>query len=418
MKNRKSFVVCCFLLVLIMATTIILGCTPQSGSIEKPVDNTSSSTEAENILKIGALFSITGTFSVREVPDYNQTVIMAEIINENGGVTVDGKQYKIEIVEEDCKTTMDGVTAAATKLVYDEGIKFIIGPTAFFAAAASPICDSNKVLRCITWGVHTPGELDETTPYSFLASNASVIEATGFVEFIKEYYPDVKKVALVTVDDGGVPYVVPLTQEVLNRNGIEVVGDVIAYPNDMQDMSPVVAKINALKEADAVFQQNGLGPNFGGIVKGLREVGFNKPIFGSLPTLLNEVIAIAGKDAVKDVVTNAVTPTDPNLPDIAKEVISRTYAEYGEDYPLLLTGADSLWVLTQAIEKANSLDPEKVKAAWEASDTLDTIFGPACVSGDETFGQPHHVVPPPQGMQYLDEDGNIAGFLINVGCIP
>jgi branched-chain amino acid transport system substrate-binding protein len=418
MKNRKSFLVCCVLLIMVLATSVLWGCTPQDSPTGTPGDTPATPADEAKTLRIGALFSVTGVFSVREVPDYNQTLITADIINENGGITVDGQKYNVEIVLEDCKTTMDGVTAAATKLVYDENIKFIIGPTAFFAAAASPICDPNKVLRCITWGVHTPGELDETTPYSFLASNASVIEAIGFVKFIKENYPDIKKVALVTVDDGGVPYVVPLTKDALNRNGIEVVGDVIAYPNEMQDMSPIVAKINALKDADAVFQQNGLGPNFAAIVKGLREIGYNKPIFGSLPTLLNEVIAIAGKDATKNVVTNAVTPNDPNLPDIAKEIIARTYAEYGDEYPLLLTGADSLWVLKQVIEKANSLDPEVVKAAWEASDTLDTIFGPACVSGDETFGQHHHVVPPPQGFQYLDENGDITGLLVDVGCIP
>jgi branched-chain amino acid transport system substrate-binding protein len=416
MKNKRLVLVLSIILVLVVATSLLFGCTSPATTTPPPTGE--QPTAEVKTLPIGALFSLTGFFSVREIPDYNETLIMADMINENGGVTVNGQKYNIEIVAEDCKTTMDGVTAAATKLVFDEGIKFTLGPTAFFAAAAGPVCDPNKVLRCITWCVHTPGEIDSSTPYAFLASNGSIIHSTALVKFMKENYPDVKKVAFVTVDDGAIPFVTPIAEDLLNRHGIEMVGDIISYPNEMQDMSPIVAKINAVKDADALFQQNGLGPHFGGIVKGLYETGWDKPIFGSLPTLLNEVITIAGEDASRNVVTVAYTPGDPALPPVAQELIDRTFAEYGEEYPLLLTGADSLWVLTKMIEKANSLDPEVVKATWESTDKVETIFGEACVSGDETFGLHHHVVPAPQGLQYMDENGNITGGLVDVGCIP
>jgi ABC-type branched-subunit amino acid transport system substrate-binding protein len=65
---------------------------------------------AEKTLQIGCLLSVTGFFSVREVPDLNQTKIAADIINERGGITVNGQQYRIELLVEDCKSTMDGVT--------------------------------------------------------------------------------------------------------------------------------------------------------------------------------------------------------------------------------------------------------------------------------------------------------------------
>jgi ABC-type branched-subunit amino acid transport system substrate-binding protein len=149
MKSKKSILVFSIILILVLATSLIIGCkapetTPPPSGGEQP-------TAEVKTLPIGALFSVTGFFSVREVPDYNQTLIMADYINENGGITVKGQKYNVEIVLEDCKTSMDGVTAAANKLVFDKGIKFTLGPTAFFAAAAGPVCDPNKVLRCITW---------------------------------------------------------------------------------------------------------------------------------------------------------------------------------------------------------------------------------------------------------------------------
>jgi branched-chain amino acid transport system substrate-binding protein len=416
MKNRKSFLVCCIVLILVLATSFILGCKPADTTPTTPVGPT---TPGEvKTLEIGALFSVTGMFSVREIPDYNEAEICADIINENGGITVNGQKYNVELVLEDCKTTMDGVTAAANRLVYDKGIKFTLGPTAFFAAAAGPVCDPNEVLRVITWSVHTPGELDSTTPYAFLASNASILHGTAGVLYLKENYPDVKKVALVTVDDGAVPYIVPLITKVLNNNGIEVVGDVISYPNEMQDFSPIVAKLNSNTEADAIFMQNGLGPQFGAIVKGLRELGNTKPYVGSNPTLMSEVIAIAGADACVDVFSTAYSPDEPKLTPTCKEIIKRAQAKYGADYPLLLTGANCLWVLAEVIEGAQSLDPKVVKEYWESLETVDTLFGPACVCGDETFGIANHVVASPQGIQIIKDGVPTSGGLIDVGCIP
>jgi branched-chain amino acid transport system substrate-binding protein len=402
MKFKKSTLLCGLLVIMLLATTPLYA---------KPAGG-------ENTLSIGALFSVTGFFSVREVPDFNQIQICADIINEQGGVNIKGKKYKIKLVLEDCKTTMDGTTSAANRLFYDKGIKLALGPTAFFAAAVGSVFDPNKVLRCITWCVHTPGELDKNTPYAFLASNGSAIHSTAAVKFIKKEYPNVKKVAFVTVDDGAVPYVTPIAKKLLESEGISIVGDPIVYPNQMQDFSPIVAKINARKSADAVFQQNGLGPHIGAIIKGLRQTGNTIPYAGSLPTLINEIIAIAGKEATKDVFTTAYTPGHPKLPAIANEIIKRTYDKYGEDYPLLLTGANSLWVLKQVIEQAQSLDSTVVKEKWESLDRVDTIFGPACVCGEKTWGIKNHVVASPQGIQLLRSDGTLYNDLVDVGCIP
>ena len=41
--------------------------------------------------------------------------VAAQMINERGGVTVQGQKYNIELVGEDGKSTLDGNTAAANK---------------------------------------------------------------------------------------------------------------------------------------------------------------------------------------------------------------------------------------------------------------------------------------------------------------
>jgi branched-chain amino acid transport system substrate-binding protein len=388
------------------------------GLIVGPAMTTCQAATKPKTLNVGMLLSVTGFFSVREVPDLNQTKIAADIINEQGGITVKGQQYRIELIVEDCKSTMDGVTAAANRVVYDKKVKFIIGPTAFFAAAAGPVCDPNKILRVITWCVNTPGEVDANTPYAFLGGNGSVLTSVAATKYLHKAFPNVKKVAIVTPDDGAVPYVIPIAKKLLAQQGISVVGEAVPYPNEMQDFSPIAAKLNAIKDADAIFLQNGLVPHLGGIVKGLRELGNNKPVAGSLPARIGQVVNITGVKALKDVFTIAYTPKDPNIPPVAKEIINRTVAKYGADYQLEMSGPNCLWILKEVIKAAQSLDPTVVKRKWESMDQVETIFGTAKICGDKTFGIKHHVVASPQAVQILKDGVETSAGWIDLGVIP
>jgi branched-chain amino acid transport system substrate-binding protein len=389
------------------------------GVVITPCQRATASNPSEaKTFNLGMLLSVTGFFSVREVPDLNQTKFAADIINEQGGIKVKGQQYRVELLVEDCKSTMDGVTSAANRLVYDKGIKFIIGPTAFFAAAAGPVCDPNKILRVITWCVNTPGEVDANTPYAFLGGNGSVLTSVAATKYLRKAYPKVKKVAIVTPDDGAVPYVIPIAKNLLAQQGISVVGETVAYPNEMQDFSPIAAKLNAIKDAEGIFLQNGLVPHLGGIVKGLRELGNNKPIAGSLPARIGQVVNITGVKAMKDVFTIAYTPDDPNIPPVAKEIIKRTVDKYGANYQLEMSGPNCLWILKNVIETAQSLDPTVVKRKWESMDKVETIFGMAKICGDKTFGIKHHVVASPQSVQILKDGREASAGWIDLGVIP
>jgi branched-chain amino acid transport system substrate-binding protein len=409
-------------LALLLAVSLIaIGCpateeTTQPTQTTKPTQTTAPTPEAKT-LRIGMILGITGMFSIREIPDLNQAQVCADMINEQGGITVNGDKYMVELVVADTKSTFDGVTAAANKLVYDEGIKLCIGPTAFFAPAAGAVCDPEKVLRMITWVVHTPGEVDASTPYSFMAGNGSLLTTTAAAKYLKEAYPNVKTVAIVTPDDGAPPFVIPIATKILAAEGISVVGDPVIYPNETQDFSAYVAKLNAIEEADAIFLQNGLVPAMGALVKGLRESGNDKPFAGSLPARISQVMTIAGESAMKDVFSIALTPGDPGMYPIASEIIDRVTAEYGADYQLEMTAPNCLWVLKEAIEACQSLDATDVKNQLESMDEIETIWGPAKICGEQTLGI-KHVIASPQTVQILKDGVETSAGWIDLGFIP
>ena len=62
-------------------------------------------------LKIGYLLCLTDWFSVFDATEELNQKTVAQIVNERGGITIKGQRYNIELVGEDGKSTLDGITA-------------------------------------------------------------------------------------------------------------------------------------------------------------------------------------------------------------------------------------------------------------------------------------------------------------------
>ena len=111
-------------------------------------DNDSNAAPPKKV-KIGVLACLTGMFAGHDILDLNETQAVAEMINARGGITVNGEKYQVEITAEDGKSTLDGVTAAANRLVFDKGIKLVLGPASFFSGASCAGNQPEQGSRCL-----------------------------------------------------------------------------------------------------------------------------------------------------------------------------------------------------------------------------------------------------------------------------
>jgi branched-chain amino acid transport system substrate-binding protein len=391
-------------ILLIVAVLVMAGC-------PKPAPAT------EKTLKVGALMSLSGWFVVNDLGGWQAIQTAAEMINDQGGITINGQKYNIEVVVEDCKSTMDGVTAAANKLVYEQGVKFIVGPSAFFTSAATPVTEPAKIITVPTWNCNTPGELDASTQYIF-AVDGNVPADMAATKFIRQAYPDAKNIALIVPDDGTGPFVEPIVRDLLAAAGITIVGDTIMYPNEMEDFSPIVAQINQLEGVDLIYQLVGVNPHVAAIAKGLRGSGNHLPYVTGLPTPVIEIALISGMEAAEGVSSVAASDDDPDNTALMNELFSREKAKYGEDYIGRVAGANSLFILAEVIEAAQSLDPTVVKEKWESMDKVETIYGVGTVCGDKTFGINHHFVAHPQPITRIQGGKVVPAGWIDIGAIP
>jgi len=365
-------------------------------------------------LKIGYLLCLTGWYSVFDAVEEKDLKIVAQMINDRGGLTIQGQKYNIELVGEDGKSALDGITAGANRLAYDHKVKFVVGPTGFYSSGSSPVFEPNKILHISGYVANIPGEMDASTPYGFLAFNASIGTSISIIKAMKKEFPNVKKVAIVTPDDGAVPYLIPKIKKILGSYGYTAVGDTVPFPNEMEDFSPIAAKLNAIKDADAIFMENGGPMHAGNIVKLLRALGNKKPYVYQGLTPCSDIIAIAGAEASNNVITSGLTANAPGNPALMDEV----YKRGAPNRTFYLFNPNGLWVLAKMIQAANSLDPAVVKAKWESMDKVETLFGTGYVSGDQTYGIKKHAIGHPLPYQKVVNGKVVFGGWNDVGPIP
>jgi ABC-type branched-subunit amino acid transport system substrate-binding protein len=287
----------------------------------------------------------------------------------------------------------------------------------FWATGSSPTFEENQVVHVSGYNTCQPGEMDATTPYGFLGFNASIGTSMGAFKVIKKEWPHAKKVAILESDDGAIPYLMPKIKKILANSGLTQVGEVVPFPNEMEDFSPIAAKLNAIKDADVYFMLNGSVVANALIVKGLRALGNNKPFITQAAQHVRDIMAICGKDAANEVVSFGVTPHGKGNPPLLDEVYDRSVRIKNLPTWYLLT-PNGLWVMAKVIQAADSFDPAVVKAKWETMDKIDCIYGTCTFGGDETYGLKHHAVSHPMSYSKLVKGEVVYGGWIDPGRIP
>jgi branched-chain amino acid transport system substrate-binding protein len=378
-----------------------------------PTTSASPTASAAKPYKIGYILSTSGFFSVYEAIEEQYLKIMAQIINDKGGFTVKGQKYTIQLVGEDGKSTIEGHTAAANKLVFDEGVKFAVGPTCIFDAASTAVYEANKVLHVTGYNTQAPGLLDATTPYNFTAYNSVAACALAGIQVIKKEYPNATKMAILTPDDGNGQYILDFDKKYFPQYGFSVkASDAVLFPNETQDFGPMAARLNAT-DADVYWMQNALVPHVGSNLKALREMGNTKPVIVSVNMQNEDIIAYA-ESAATHVMSLGFTLDDPNNTPLLQEMLKRSK----NSTPVNMDNSNGLYALIQVIEKANSLDPDVVRKVWEQQDTLDTPYGTGVLCGDENYGIHHHAISHPMPYQRTVDQKIVSHGWIQTPPIP
>jgi len=381
MKRKKILMLSGIILV-----AVILVASPFMGSFAKAAPPNAKT------LKIGAIISMTGFASASEMLIWEGIQLFEQWINEQGGITIKRQPYVIKFVAEDGQSSADGAVASATKLIYDHGVKFLVGPVMpFMVVASGTVTEPAKVIRVALYNCGTPDEYGSNTPYTFIANDCTIDFMTPNMEYLKEAYPKVKTICVLTPDDGAPAFFEPVFKQKAANKGLEVVGWVL-WPLDTQDFTPVTVKALATKP-DSVFLINGWPIHMGSMLKAAREMGFTGPVFACHEDPY-DIREVAGRAASTEFYVHNITIDAAEMTPMIKEIARRGKAKYGRSSPTHVWGWSPSWSLVQAIEAAQSVDPTVVKDSWEKMASIQTPYGIGRLGGKKTYGINHSVSAP------------------------
>ncbi|MFZ1914410.1 MAG: ABC transporter substrate-binding protein [Dehalococcoidales bacterium] len=388
-KISYPLVLTSILLASFLVFMSLAGCTKTATTTAATTTTTTTTTvQPIKTYTVGLLAELTGFLGSYNTATVNEAQIAVDMVNENGGVIVGGQNYNLKLVVEDGQSTLDGTTAAANKLIFNDNVKIIIGPDAYFNSAVSGLCEQNKILHIAGYCTMQPGEMDATTTYTFLGQAASINYFTGALAYLKANYPNVKTVALAMPDDGSIPYFGAAVQKMVQAAGYTVAGSIIGYNNSAVDFSPYAAKIIATG-ADAVICCSGIALPNGSILKDVRDAGSNMLFVICNSTIPTDNIKVAGTTESTNVVDcSAAYIGCPNPSAILTEMIQRYQLLVGNSNAPLVTleYANPIWELGQVLNQANSFDPAVLKNTFSNMTSIQTLYGPGTISGLKTFG--------------------------------
>ena len=344
-------------------------------------------------LKIGQITSITGPMAAAFKPSYDAVKPTQDLLNQRGGITVNGQKYNIEIIAEDDQSSPEGAVAAASKLM-QAGIKFMMAPL-FMPSnlAVAPICEQAKIMRIKPLGMG-PEEVNAETRYSFFTSS-SLYNITPVYDYLIKNYPKVKRIAIITPDDPGFKTAKDLVEKEIKNRGLELVSAEI-FPIPTEDFYPILTKVLEQKP-DAIDLVEAITPWSAGIINQSRELGFTGPIYSPAPLGdINDVNKMIDKNYAygifhggSDVLSDKMLPI---VKDLRKLVEQTNTPSFIMDSTFDL---DQVYVILQCIEKAQSLDTNKVVDTIEHNmPSIDTIYGKGKWGGQDIFGINHVVIRP------------------------
>lgn len=313
-------------------------------------------------IKIGAIFSVTGPTAPLGEPEKMAAEMVAEQINEAGGIL--GRPVRV-IIEDDKSENTEAVMAAK-KLIETEKVCAIIGPSGTPGTMAiKQMCEDAKVplVSCAAGRTIT----DPVFANVFAVPQTDLLAVARIVDWLKA--KNIKKVASIYVAN---PYGESGQQQIekqLKEAGIELLASE-KFGGEDTDMTPQLTNIKG-KNPEAIICW-GTNPGPASVAKGAKKLGITVPLIQSHGVANAKFIELAGEAAEgamlpagRLIVWESVADDHEQKP-VLKEFAEAFQAKYDRAADTFAGHAyDALHIVVKAVEAAGSDEPAKVRDAIE-----------------------------------------------------
>ena len=355
-------------LVVALLSTSLLGCS--NSSDEK---NKGASDSGSDVIKIGVFEPMTGTSAAGG----EMTVEGIKLANEMKGEVL-GKKVKLVVVDN--KSDKVEAANAASRLIEKDKVAAIIGSyDSSLSMAAGDIVKNAKVpaVGCSP----TNPLVTLNNDYYFRVCFIDPFQGTVMANYaFKEL--GAKKAAII--QDVTRDYSVGLSKyfvdafKKLTGDDNSIVG-VTSYNTGDQDFSAQLTNVKGLNP-EVIFAPGNYGES-ALLIKQARDLGITIPILGGDTWEAPEFIQI-GRKSVEGAVFSTHFTAEAPVTEMSTKFLEAYKNKYNKDANAFSAlGFDAYMVILDAIERANSTDPEKIRDA--IASTKDFVGATGNITLDE-----------------------------------
>jgi branched-chain amino acid transport system substrate-binding protein len=339
--------------------------------------------QAQETLKIGGVGPLSGGGTAWGLAAQRGMEIAIEEINAAGGVKAEGKTYKLQLVMYDDQYTGAGGKAAAERLVNQDKVKFIIGPVGSPPALGVISVTNPAKVIALTNG-YAPQILKNDTkdPYNFRIYPTNIEFGPPLIKWLKDNFPEVKKVGMLAPNDAVGQSVAGALAEDYRKQGFEV--SLELFERGIKEFTPLILRMMAQK-VDA-FEFDGNSPGDAGLMlKQIRQAGFKGKVIQIGGPGSDEIIEIAGA-AAEGFLSYGVFDWDTPAGKKLRPIYEQKYGK-GIINQFMPAFYHTMFLLVDAIKRADSTDTDKVRDALDAMNGFDAgVYGPVKWAGKDTYG--------------------------------
>ena len=310
---------------------------------------------------------------------------------------VGGKKYKLTDAVYDNRYTAEGGIAAAKRLVFEDGAKFVVGTMGSgpSGAASDAVFEANKIIFLSTgWSKNV---ISADKPFTWrLNPTGSEFQEAFWQWATAGGLPNVKTVGMTSRNDEAGRGSVPGVHATLKEFGIEPIITEY-YEVGTQDYYPHLTRIIAAKP-DMILA-GGNPVEEGLIAKQLHELGWEGPVSQLCQQPEVQLETTGSKEALEGVYCAYGVDFEAGPPFVTPEM-ERINKAYNAEYPGVILDLLGLMVydatvgVLEAIKMARTLDTEKVNYVlgnfnWLLSTGVMSSWG-----GKEKIGRDAQIVQP------------------------
>jgi branched-chain amino acid transport system substrate-binding protein len=333
---------------------------------------------AADTLKIGSIFSLTGSYATIEDPSLKGAKLAVKQVNAAGGV----KGQQIELIQYDGKSTLADIANAAQRLVHEDKVVAIVGvcDSGFYLASAPIAQDAG--IPYLDVGGTVPNLPEQIGEYAHMMPFGDDYQAYVAAEFALK---DLGAKTAFLLRDGDTDYtraIAQFFQERYQKNGGKIIEESSYHTGDT-DYSSHITKIRGTSPApDIIYAAMNPGDD-ATFVRQAREAGVKIPIIGGDAFDNPDLVKNAGANNTVDLYFTTHMAMSTDNPVVAK-FIEAYKAEYGipPENAFAGLGYDSVNLMVEAMNKASDLSSKAI------NDAIFTITAFSGVTGNADFSNP------------------------------